>query len=188
MTKRIFGSALCAMLLVGFANAANYDIDVTHSSTNFKIKHLSVSNVTGSFDKFSGIVDIENGIPKKIDTIINVDSINTSNTARDNHLKQADFFDIAKFPEMKFVMTEFKKDGDNEGKIIGNLTIKNVTKPVTLNYEFGGQSKNQKGIQIVGFSLEGKIKRSDFSFAPDTSTLTLGDEIKINIEVEAAAK
>ncbi|OCS05892.1 YceI family protein, partial [Campylobacter fetus] len=112
----------------------------------------------------------------------------TSNTARDNHLKQADFFDIAKFPEMKFVMTEFKKDGDNEGKVIGNLTIKNVTKPVTLNYEFGGQSKNQKGIQIVGFSLEGKIKRSDFNFAPDTSTLTLGDEIKINIEVEAAAK
>ena len=188
MKKQILTSVAALGLLFSAANATVYSVDAVHSSTTFKIKHLQVSNVTGSFSKFAGEVDIANKIPSSLVATIDVDSIDTNNDGRDAHLKKADFFDTAKFPQIKFTMKSFENDGDGEGKIKGDLTIRDVTKPVVLDYEFGGVSKNRKGVEIVGFSLEGKIKRSDFNFAPESSTVALGDEIKLNIEIEAVKK
>ena len=99
-----------------------------------------------------------------------------------------DFFDSAKFPQIKFTMKSFENEGDGEGKIKGDLTIRDVTRPVELDYEFSGTGKNRKGVEIIGFSLEGEIKRSDFNFAPESSTVALGDKIKINIDIEAVKK
>lgn len=188
MKKQILTSVAALGLLFGAANATVYSVDTVHSSTTFKIKHLQVSNVTGSFGKFTGEVDITNKIPSSLTATIDVDSINTNNSGRDAHLKKADFFDSAKFPQIKFTMKSFENDGDGEGKIKGDLTIRDVTRPVELDYEFSGTGKNRKGVEIIGFSLEGKIKRSDFNFAPESSTVALGDEIKLNIEIEAVKK
>ncbi|WP_096013368.1 YceI family protein [Campylobacter lanienae] len=188
MKKQILTSVAALGLLFGAANATIYSVDAVHSSTAFKIKHLQVSNVTGTFSKFSGELDITDKIPSNLTATIEVDSIDTNNQGRDAHLKRADFFDTAKFPQIKFAMKSYEKSGDGEGKIKGDLTIRDVTKPVVLNYEFGGVSKNRQGTEIVGFSLEGNIKRSDFNFAPDSSTVALGDDIKLNIEIEAVKK
>ncbi|WP_086282414.1 MULTISPECIES: YceI family protein [Campylobacter] len=188
MKKQILTSVAALGLLFGAANATIYSVDAVHSSTAFKIKHLQVSNVTGTFSKFNGELDITDKVPSNLTATIEVDSIDTNNQGRDAHLKKADFFDTAKFPQIKFAMKSYEKSGDGEGKIKGDLTIRDVTKPVVLNYEFGGVSKNRQGTEIVGFSLEGKIKRSDFNFAPDSSTVALGDEIKLNIEIEAVKK
>lgn len=188
MKKKILASVIFVALLASFANAAIYGIDISHSSTNFKIKHLGISNVNGNFKNFDGIIDIENNVPKKIDAIIKTNSVNTENKARDEHLKAVDFFDSNKYPDMKFVMTKFEKESDSTGKVTGNLTIRDITKSITLDYEFGGKSKNKDGVDIVGFTLEGKIKRSDFKFGSSFGTLTLGDEVKLSIEIEAVAK
>ncbi len=188
MKKQILTSVTALGLLFGAANATVYSVDAVHSSTAFKIKHLQVSNVTGIFSKFNGELDITNKIPSNLTATIEVDSINTNNEGRDAHLKKADFFDTAKFPQIKFIMKSFENSGDGQGKIKGDLTIRDVTRPVVLDYEFGGVSKNRQGAEIVGFSLEGKIKRSDFNFAPESSTVALGDEIKLNIEIEAFKK
>lgn len=188
MTKKLFSSAICAMFLAGAAFGAPYELDTAHSSTNFKVKHLSISNVNGAFKDVKADIDVENGIPNKLDAVIKTNSVFTDNTARDSHLQQADFFDSVKYPDMKFTMTKFEKEDANEVKVIGNLTIKDVTRPVTLSYEFGGKTVDQKGKEHIGFSLEGDIKRSDFEFAKGTSNAVLGDKIKINVEIEAIAK
>ncbi|MBE2984038.1 YceI family protein [Campylobacter sp. RM9344] len=181
MKKLKFSLALA--LLATFANAAVYELDPIHSSTSFKIKHLSISNVVGSFKSFKATADMDGEKLKSLSATIKTDSIFTDNDARDKHLRSADFFEVEKYPEIKFEMTGISGDD-----IKGNLTIKNVTKPVILEYEFGGKTVGQDGKAKVGFSLEGEIKRSDFDFAPSTSTVTLGDKIKIDIEVEAVAK
>lgn len=178
--KKILFSSFAVFALVSSINATEYALDKSHSSVNFKIKHMSVSTTNGNFKNFEAVLDFDGAKINKLEAIIKVDSINTDNETRDNHLKAADFFDSAKFPEMKFVMKEQKDD-----KIIGNLTLKDVTKSVELDYEFGGSNIDQKGKEHIGFSLEGKIKRSDFNFAPNSSTMTLGDDVKISVDVEA---
>lgn len=182
--KKILTSTVLACALFGFANATEYSLDKSHSNIGFKIKHMSVSTTNGIFKDFDTIIDAEsNGKLNKLSATIKVASINTENEKRDAHLQAADFFDASKFPEMKFEMTEFKDD-----KVIGNLTIKDVTKQVTLDYDFGGETKDKKGLEHIGFSLDGKIKRSDFNFAPSSPSVTLGDDIKISIDIEAIKK
>lgn len=187
MKKIIFSSLACLALFSSALFAGSYNVDTVHSSAEFKIKHLQVSNVKGNFTKFVGDVEFDEAGKKitKLDAVIDVSSVNTHNTKRDDHLKSADFFDTAKFKDMKFVMTEFIPDG-NEGTVVGNLTIKGVTKPVKLEYEFGGISKDKGGKSIIGFTLEGKINRTDFNVGE--SSLALSDEVKLNIEVEAREK
>lgn len=183
MKKFLISSAL-ALALISGANAAEYSLDKSHSSVNFKIKHMSVSNTSGKFSEFDAVIDAEsNGKLNKLNATVKTASVDTDNKSRDSHLQAPDFFNSAKFPDMTFEMTEFKKD-----KVIGNLNIAGVSKKIELEYDFGGKTTDQKGKERIGFSLEGKIKRSDFNFAPSSSTMTLGDEIKISIEVEAIKK
>ena len=179
MRKIIYSVAALAFLCVG-ANAAEYALDKAHSNVGFKIKHMGVSTTNGKFKDFDSVIDVEGEKLNKLSAVIKTASIDTANEMRDKHLNAADFFDTDKFPEMKFEMTEFADD-----KVIGNLTIKDVTKPVELEYDFGGTTTDKKGKEHIGFSLEGKIKRSDFNFAPSSPAAMLGDEIKISVDIEA---
>ena len=178
--KKILFSTLSVFLLGGALNAAEYKLDNAHSSVNFKIKHMGVSTTNGNFKNFAATLDFDGEKINKLEASVDTASVNTENEKRDTHLKAADFFDVAKFPEMKFVMKE--QTGD---KVIGDLTIKDVTKSVEFEYEFGGSNVDKNGKEHIGFSLEGKIKRSDFNFAPTSNTAMLGDDIKILIDVEA---
>ena len=179
MRKIIYSVATIAFLSLS-ANAAEYALDKAHSNVGFKIKHMGVSTTNGKFKEFDGVIDAEGEKLNKLSGVIKTASVDTPNEMRDKHLSAPDFFDSDKFPEMKFEMSEFKGD-----KVIGNLTIKDVTKAVEFDYDFGGVQADQKGKEHIGFSLEGKIKRSDFNFAPNSSTAMLGDDIKISIDIEA---
>ena len=187
MKKLVFISALVASVFALNLTAKEYTIDKSHSNVGFKIKHLSISNVSGNFKDYSAVIDYENGELKKLEAKIKVSSINTENKGRDDHLQQDDFFKAKKHPEITFVMKSFKKAGKNKGKISGTLSIAGVAKDIVLDAEIGGTAE-QRGVEKLGFSLNGKIKRSDFNFAPSSSTASLGDEITLNVEIEAEAK
>lgn len=179
---------ISALLVAGLFSASSlfagqYVIDPAHSYVGFKIKHMKISNVKGSFSDYKSVIEFneDKKQPTKIESVIKVTSVDTGIEKRDNHLRTADFFDVEKFPEMRFVMKEFKGD-----KIVGDLTIKGVTKPVVLDYDFGGITKNKEGKNLIGFSLEGEIKRSEFGIGEESAMV--GDEVKLQIEVEAPAK
>lgn len=189
--KKIFLSSFVAVCLFnGSLFAKDYVLDKTHTDVGFKIKHLQISNVRGNFKDYDAVIDFDPQSKefKKLEATIKVASVNTENKTRDNHLQQDDFFKAKKFPDMTFVMKSYEKKGDDEGKMTGTLTIAGVSKEVVLDTEIGGVTKLSSGKEKIGFSLEGEIKRSDFSFAPSTKNITLSDEIKLNIEVEANEK
>lgn len=186
--KKLVISSLVALTFLGTASAAEYAMDKAHSSVGFKIKHMSISNVSGKFNDFSTVIDADKGVLNKLEATIKTASVDTENQTRDDHLRTPEFFNSEKNPDMTFKMTKFSKEDGNEGDVYGELTINGVTKPVKLDYEFGGSASNKDNKEIIGFSLEGKIKRSDFGFAPSFGNMMLGDEIKINIDIEAVAK
>lgn len=190
MKKLLISAIASSFLLVSAVSAKDYITDKAHTNVGFKIKHLQVSNVKGGFDDFEGSIDFDPDTKKlnKFEANIKVASVNTKNDKRDDHLKSADFFEVEKYPEMKFVMTEFaSKDGGEEGTVKGDLTIKGVTKPVELKYEFGGIVKNDKEkIDKLGFALEGDIDRTAFGVGEES--VAIGSKVNIEIEVEANAK
>jgi len=165
-------------------------LDPTHSELQFKIKHLMISTVSGQFNQFKATVETEdNDFSKaKIHFEATVDSISTNNEQRDAHLKNGDFFDIEKYPAIIFESSKMEKIGDDEYKLHGILTMRGVNKLVVLNAEFGGITKDPWGNTRTGFSVTGKINRQDFgmSFGAVTETggLLLGDEVKINANVQ----
>lgn len=188
MRKILFSLAACSLLTLSLANAKEYVVDIAHTDVGFKIKHMQISNTKGNFADFKGVVDFDEKTMKlnKLEATIQIASIDTGNEGRDEHLRDTDFFDTKKFPEMKFVMTEFKFDDDekDEGIVKGDLTIKGVTKPIELEYEFGGISKGD--VEKIGFNLSGKIDRTEFGVGE--KSLAIGSEVKLDIEIEADAK
>jgi polyisoprenoid-binding protein YceI len=139
-------------------------IDPMHSEVQFKVKHLMISTVTGSFKTFSGTAttqseDFENA---EIQFSLDVNSISTNQEMRDNHLKSDEFFQAEKYPTIDFKSTSFKKINDTDYTLIGNLTMKGGTKEVQVNAEFGGQSKDHQGNLKAGFEITGTINRKDF--------------------------
>lgn len=172
------------------ANTTTWAIDPMHSEVQFKIKHLVISTVTGSFKKFEGSVitegdDFNNA---KVNFTMDVKSIDTNQSQRDEHLRSSDFFEAETFPEIKFQSTSFKKDG-NDYKMIGDLTMKGVTKSVELKAEYGGSEKDSYGNLKHGFEVTGTINRKEFGMTYNALTeaggLTLGEDIKLiaNIQV-----
>jgi len=165
-------------------------IDPTHTEVSFKVKHLMVSNVNGIFGKFEGALETEgeNFENAKAEFSADIDSISTNNADRDGHLKSGDFFDAEKFPKLSFKSTSFVKTSDDEYKLTGDLTIRDVTKNVSLNAEFGGNATDPWGNQKAGFTITGKFNRKDFGLvwnAPlETGGLLLSDEVKVNIELQ----
>ncbi len=165
-------------------------IDNAHSEIGFKVKHLMVSSVRGSFEEYSGNVvseddDFSNA---KIEATINPASVDTHDAGRDGHLKGADFFDVENFKEIKFTSTNVKKTDDDNYKITGDLTIKGITKPVELNAEFGGVAKDPWGNAKAGFTVTGKISRKkwglNWNAALETGGVLVSDDVWINGEIQ----
>jgi len=168
-----------------------YDIDSTHSSAHFSVRHLMISNVKGEFTKVSGTVTFDPDDPKasKVEATIDVASLHTRDEQRDGHLKSAEFFDAAKFPEIKFVSKSVEPDGHDEYVVKGELTIHGVTKEVALQVEGPTPPvKDPWGNMKAGAAATTKIDRRDFGLtwnaALETGGVMVGDEIKINLELE----
>lgn len=167
-----------------------WNVDAAHSSIGFSVKHMMVSKVRGSFGDFGGEVEANETdlTSANIAFNIKVASINTGNEDRDNHLRSADFFDAETYPEIKFVANNITKK-DDEYEIAGDITIKDVTKPIVFEAEYGGKGTNPWGQEVVAFSAETKLNREDFGLtwnqALETGGVLVGKDIKITIDLEA---
>src|SRR5690349_11953482 len=166
-------------------------IDPMHSEVQFKIKHLMITNVTGSFNIFQATVETEDEdfMKAKVSFTADVASIDTGNEQRDGHLQSADFFDAKKYPQIKFVATKYENvDNDGSYDIYGDLTIKDVTKNVKLSVEFGGVVSDAYGNVKAGFSINGKINRKDFgltwSAVTEAGGIVVSDEVKLMAEIQ----
>ena len=184
---------IIAIMLLGVAaQAETYTIDKDHSNVSFTIRHL-VSKVTGNFDDFSGTINFDDKSPTKggADVDIKTASIDTRVDKRNEHLKSPDFFDVAKYPDMTFKTTKVTGSA-KKLKVTGDLTLHGVTKPVTLDAEFGGTTKDPWGNTRVGFSGKTKINRKDFGLtwnkAIETGGLMVGDDVDITLDIEAIKK
>jgi polyisoprenoid-binding protein YceI len=176
---------LASSILVSTLFAGNYNVDVAHSTVGFKIKHMMISHVSGTFDKFSGtfVYDEKANTLKELTGKIQADSVNTANEKRDKHLKEEDMFHVAKYPTISFKVT--KIDGED---VYGDFTLKGVTKNIKLELENGGTIKDPWGNYRAGFSLTGKINRTDFGLTYnsvlETGGVAVGETVKLNIEIE----
>lgn len=165
-------------------------LDPTHSSLGFKIKHLMISNVSGSFKSFQAEAET-NGADfstAQINLSAEMGSITTNNEQRDAHLRNADFFEVEKFPELKFRSTKIAKTDSGTFDLYGELTLKGIARPVKLHAEFNGAVKDPWGGERAGFVITGKIDRSEwgisFNGALEAGGVVLGEEVKIHSEIE----
>ena len=165
--------------------AGNYNIDASHTNAGFTVKHMMITNVTGKFNDVAGSFEFDEKTKtlKSISGEIVTASIDTSNEKRDEHLKAPELFDATQFPKITFKSTKIEKN-----RVQGELTMKGVTKVVTLDLETSDVIKDPWGKQRTGFSLNGKIKRSDFGIswnkALETGGVAVSDEVKLNIDIE----
>jgi polyisoprenoid-binding protein YceI len=169
---------------------SKWSIDPIHSDIHFKVKHLMINTVTGSFKKFEGSLETskEDFSDAKISFTADIASIETGMEMRDTHLKGNDFFNAEQFPQLKFESTSFTKTGDNTYLLKGNLTIRDVTRLVELKAEYGGKATDFYGNTKAGFEIEGKIKRKDFGLNWDAVTeaggVVVSDEVKLVLNVQ----
>jgi len=178
-------------MLPSLAFASTWNIDPDHTSTGFKVRHLMVSNVKGTFGKVQGVVNIDDRDITRSSVSVTVDtaSIDTGVAKRDADLRSANFLEVAKFPTMTFVSTKVAKSGADGLKVTGNLTLHGVTRPVVLDVEGPSrESKDPWGNLRRGASASTKINRKDFGLtwnkALETGGVVVGDEVDISIEVE----
>ena len=173
-------------------NSTTWVIDPIHSDVQFKIKHLVISTVTGSFRKFDGTLittetDFNNA---KVNFTIDVKSIDTKQAQRDSHLQTGDFFEADLYPQISFESTSFTAAAESNYKVVGNLTLRGVTKPVELNVEYGGSQDNGHGVLKHGFEVTGTVNRKAFGMTwnklTDTGGLGLGEDIKLIANIQVA--
>ena len=170
-------------------STTKWGIDPMHSEIEFKVKHLMISTVTGRFSEFSAAVESETAdfSDAKISFLAQVASISTGNEQRDGHLKSDDFFAADKYPTIDFKSTSFTKSGDTYA-LLGDLTIRDVTKSVAFEVEYSGQQGDFYGNTKAGFELTGKIKRKDFNLSWDAVTeaggIVVSDEVKIICNIQ----
>ena len=167
-----------------------YKIDAAHSEINFKVKHLMITNVTGSFNTFEGTMESnkEDFSDAKISFTADINSISTNNEQRDGHLKSDDFFGAEAYPQLSFTSTALTPKGDDEYVLTGDLTIKGVTKSVDLKVELGGTATDPYGQVKTGFEINGKINRKDFglnwSAVTEAGNIMVSDEVKLQLAVQ----
>lgn len=165
--------------------AGTYNVDASHTNAGFTVKHMMITNVTGKFNDISGAFEFDEktNTLKSINGEIVAASIDTANEKRDEHLKSEELFGVEKFPKITFKSTKIEKN-----KVYGDLTMKGITKAVTLDLETSGVITDPWGKQRTGFSLNGKIKRTDFGIswnkALETGGVAVSDEVKLNIDIE----
>lgn len=171
------------------ATATTWVIDPTHSEIQFKVKHLVISTVTGSFKTFEGTVEseTEDFEGAKVSFSADIDSIDTNQEQRDGHLKSADFFDSEKYPKLTFTGTLASK-GDDSYSLAGDLTVKGITKPFTFAVDFGGSMTDFYGQNKAGFEITGKLNRKEFglewSAVTEAGGVVVGDEVKLIANVQ----
>ena len=170
--------------------AIQWKIDPTHSEIQFKVKHLMITTVTGYFKKFdlevtTGSDDFNSA--DRIEFTADVDSIDTNNQQRDTHLKSADFFDSENHSQIKFVGKKYNVSGDS-GTLQGDLTIRGITKPITVQVEFGGIVVDPYGQTKAGFTVAGKISRKEFgltwSAVTEAGQIVVSDDIRLQAEIQ----
>jgi polyisoprenoid-binding protein YceI len=170
-----------------------WEIDPTHSEVMFKIKHLEIATLTGRFDEITGTAEAQEDFENAVFSFsANVDSIDTNNKNRDEHLKSVDFFDAENFPKITFNSIKFKRIGDATFEIIGKLTIKGITKPTILHIDYGGKSIDPWGNTKAGLRLKGVINRTDYGLtwnsAIETGGVLISEEVRINGNIELIQK
>jgi len=166
-------------------------LDPTHSEVQFKVKHLMITTVTGYFTSFNVEAETTNEQFTSANSVIftaDVNSINTNNDQRDTHLKSADFFDATAHGEVRFTGNRYENTSGNDYKLHGDLTIKGITKPVTVDVEFGGIVVDPYGQTKAGFTVTGKISRKDFGLTwnavTEAGSVVVSDEIKLHAEIQ----
>jgi polyisoprenoid-binding protein YceI len=199
--KKILSIFACSLILLSFNFATGshnhnlvkynkYVVDPTHTNVGFSIRHMVISNVKGNFTKFKGLlkVDKKNNL-HSFDLTMKSASVNTANINRDKHLRSKDFFDVKKYPEIKFRSTKIIALGGNEYNVIGDFTMKSITKLVTLTFKLNGPIKDPWGNTRIGASIETKVNRKDFGLSfhkiMEAGGLLVADQVKIEIELES---
>jgi polyisoprenoid-binding protein YceI len=195
--SRSFAAPLLFLSAIFFAAPAlaalqTYEIDPVHSRVEFTIRHM-FSKVTGNFSKFHGTIHYDPSAPaaSSVNAEIDANSIDTNNEQRDGDLKSPNFFDVAKYPTLTFTSTKITPSADGKLKVEGNLTIHGVTKPVALDAAFLGMGPGLDGVTRAGFEGTTKVDRKDFGIvwnkALDKGGTLLGDDVLINLDIEAVA-
>jgi polyisoprenoid-binding protein YceI len=179
----------------GLAQVSTWEIDSAHSGVHFSVRHLMIATVRGEFRKVTGTINMdEKDISKSsVEAVIDATTIDTRDERRDNHLKSADFFDVAKFPTITFKSKSVTRQGEGRFKVAGDLTLHGVTKPVILDVEgLTNQVKDQRGNVKTGAAVTTKINRSDFGLtwnrAMETGGVAVSDEVGIVIDLELVKK
>jgi polyisoprenoid-binding protein YceI len=168
----------------------DWNIDAAHSGVHFSIRHL-VSKVRGRFAKLSGTLHVDEGdlTRSTAEAIIDVASIDTGTAQRDTHLRSPDFFDVERFPEIRFRSARVEKVGDDRYRVVGQLTIRDVTREVSLDVEHGGRAKDPWGNERLGFIAKTSIDRKDFGLqwnqVLETGGVMVGDRVDIELELQA---
>jgi polyisoprenoid-binding protein YceI len=171
----------------------SWSIDTVHTHVGFSVKHMMVTTVRGQFRSYRGTLrlDAKDFARSKFEGEIDVASIDTGNVDRDNHLRTNDFFDAANHPKITFKSTRIEPKSDAEYTVHGDLTIRGVTKPVALDVEFHGTSKNPYGKTVAGLSASGTINRKDFGVSfnalLETGGVAVAEKVKLDLDVELIA-
>jgi polyisoprenoid-binding protein YceI len=170
---------------------SNWSIDATHSGINFSIRHMVVSKVRGRFARYTGTIDIDDGDLTRsvVEATIDASSIDTGTPQRDAHLRSPDFFDVERFPQLRFRSNRIEKLDDARYRLIGALTIRDVTREVSLDVDYGGRAKDPWGNERIGFVVKTAIDRKDFGLGwnqvLEAGGVLVGDRVDIELEVQA---
>ena len=171
-----------------------WEIDPSHSEATFSVKHMMFTTVRGHFNVLSGHLHIDEEHPENswVDAQVDATSVDTRDEKRDGHLRSPDFFDTEHYPAITFKSTKVENAGGNQYKVLGDLTMRGVTKPVTFNAEYHGQGKNPWGMQVAGLSAKTKLNRKEWGLnwnaALESGGVLVSEDVNIEIDLEALNK
>ncbi len=184
MQKNFALAGLIVLTLATISQAQSYSIDAIHSSFLFKIFHADTANFYGRFNKASGLIKTDANTPTELNIVVEAESVDTNNKARDEHLRGPDFFDTKQFTDITYKSTGIKKVDDTTYEVAGDLTMHGTTKPLTITLKHTGNGKNVQGKETIGFETTFTIKRSDFGVSGYIGK-GLGDEVTMIISLES---
>lgn len=173
---------------------ARWEIDPVHSEIAFSVRHMMVATVRGRFNQFQGVIEFDPNHPEsgRVEVTIDAASIDTRNEQRDNHLRSPDFLNVEQYPTITFVSKRIEPLGDNRFRVIGDLTIRGVTKEVALEAEFLGVGRDPWGGERAGFTARTKLNRHDFgaswNVALEAGGFLVGDTLEVTLDIEAVRK
>ncbi len=179
-----FAIAVMVSFASSFSFGQSYAVDPIHSSVVFKILHADTANFYGRFNKLTGIAKVDGGTLAELTLTVDAESVDSNNKARDEHLRNPDFFNTKEFPEIRFKSTGIKKLEDKKYEVVGELTLLAQTKPITIQLVHTGTGKNMQGKDLVGYETTFTIKRSEFGMSGYIDK-GIGDEVTLTVSFEA---